>query len=113
MNKNNTPIQYEEKQTSWFKTDNNIVFENSFKFWFALQWQNKNIQIFVAFLIVFILEIVNFNTVYGWLIDSYNDGILTGIFVTPFMFLPLAGALIIVYKGFWQYFNDLSKGKLR
>lgn len=27
------------KQTSWFKTDKNIDFENSFKFWFALQCQ--------------------------------------------------------------------------
>lgn len=101
----------EKKQTSWFHTD--VDFENSFKFWFALQWQNTYIQLFVVFFTVLTLQLINFKTVWGWLMDSYNDSIGTGIFVTPFMFLPLAGASIIAYKGFFQYFDDLKHGTSR
>jgi hypothetical protein len=100
-----------KKQESWFHTD--VDFENSFKYWFALQWQNKYIQIFFVFFTLLTLQLINFETVWGWLIDSYKDSTMTGIFVTPFMFLPLAGVLIVAYKGFYQYFNDLKNGRSR
>lgn len=100
-----------KKQTSWFHTD--VDFENSFKYWFALQWQNKNILYFVPFVTLLILQIINFSTVWGWLIESYDDSIGTGIFVTPFMFIPLVGTFLIVYKGFWQHFDDMKHGTSR
>ena len=100
-----------KKQESWFKTE--VNFENSFKWWFALQWQNKNILYFIPFMTMLILQLANFGTVWGWLMESYDDGIGTGLFVTPFMFLPLAGTAIIVYKGFWQHFDDMKHGTSR
>lgn len=113
MAKKNTPIEYVKTQSSWFKTDDDIKFENSFKFWFALQWQNHFIHIFALFITLLILEIFNFNTVYGWVLEAYYDSIGTGIFVTPFIFLPLIGTIAVVYKGFWQFFNDLKNGNTR
>lgn len=100
-----------KKQESWFHTE--VDFENSFKWWFALQWQNKYIQIFIAFFTLLVLQLINFKTVWGWLMESYNQSTGTGIFVTPFMFLPLAGTLIVAYKGFYQFFNDLKNGRSR
>jgi hypothetical protein len=90
-----------------------VNFENSFKWWFALQWQNKNILYFIPFMTMLILQLANFGTVWGWLMESYDDGIGTGLFCTPFMFIPLLGTFLIVYKGFWQHFDDLSKGRSR
>lgn len=104
---NNGKVKEIQKQKSWFHTD--VEFENSFKFWFALQWQNAYIQIFIAFFVLLILEIVKFGTVWNWLTESYSEGIGTGLFVTPFLFLPITGAVIVAYKGFWQYFNDIKE----
>lgn len=100
-----------KKQSGWLKTD--VDFENSFKFWFALNWQNKNIQLFAVFLPLLILQIVKFSTVWGWLVEAYDDSIGTGLFVTPFMFLPAIGTFAIVYKGFYQHFNDIKNGTSR
>lgn len=100
-----------KKQSGWLKTD--VDFENSFKFWFALNWQNKNIQLFAVFLPILILQIVKFSTVWDWLLEAYDDSIGTGLFVSPFMLLPLLGTLAIVYKGFYQHFDDLKNGTSR
>lgn len=100
-----------KKQQGWFRTE--VDFENSFKWWFALQWQNKNIHYFVVFFTMLVLQLVNFRTVWGWLMDSYNDSIGAGLFCTPFMFIPLVGTFAIVYKGFWQFFDDLKHGRSR
>lgn len=102
-----------KKQESWFRTDNEIQFENSFKFWFALQWQNRYIQLFVMFFALQIAELVGLNDIVEALYVAYDDGIGTGLFVTPFVLLPLAGMLIIGYKGFWQFWNDIKHGTSR
>jgi len=100
-----------KKQESWFHTD--VDFENSFKYWFAFQWQNKNIHYFIPFMTMLVLQLTNFKTVWGWLMESYDDGIGTGLFVTPFMFIPIIGTFLLVYKGFWQHFNDIKNGTSR
>ena len=100
-----------KKQKRWLKTD--VDFENSFKYWFALNWQNKNIQFFVLFFTMLTLQIVNFKTVWGWLIESFEDSLGVGLFVTPFMFIPIIGTFLLVYKGFWQHFNDIKNGTSR
>lgn len=81
--------------------------------WFALQWQDKNILYFLPFITLLTLQLINLETVWGWLIEAYNDSTMTGIFVTPFMLLPLAGVLIIAYKGFYQFWDDMKKGTSR
>jgi hypothetical protein len=106
-----TKIEETKKQERWFRTD--VNFENSFKFWFALNWQNKNIQLFVVFFTLLILQLANFKTILGWLMESYDEGIGTGLFVTPFMFIPLIGTFLLAYKGMYQHFDDLKNGTSR
>lgn len=101
----------DKKQERWFRTD--VDFENSFKFWFALQWQNHYIHIFLIFFTLLILEVCNLKTVFGWVEEAWMDGVGTGLFVSPFTLLPLACTVAIVYKGFWQYFDDLKHGRSR
>lgn len=98
-------------QKSWFHTD--VDFENSFKFWFALQWQNKYIQLFILFFSGLVFELYNINTIFSILLETYSENIGTGLFVTPFLFIPIGGVLIISYKGFWQYFKDIKNNTSR
>ena len=91
-------------QKSWFKTE--VDFENSFKWWFALQWQNNYIQLFIVFLGLLLFQLYHIKEAWNMLMDVYREGTGIGIFVTLFMFLPIAGVSIIAYKGFWQFYND-------
>jgi hypothetical protein len=107
--KKNTEIK---KQKSWFRTE--VDFENSFKWWFALQWQNKYIHLFVLGFALTIAELCNF----GWVKETvkenfYDGGTMGGIFTLIGMSIPPAIASIVAYKGFWQYFNDLKHKRSR
>jgi hypothetical protein len=97
-------MEIKKTQKSWFHTE--VDFEDSFKWWFALQWQNNYIQLFVIFFGILIFQLCNIGKVWRLLMDVYNEGIGTGLFMTPFMFIPIGGVLIISYKGFWQFYND-------
>lgn len=77
-------------QDSWFKTT--VPFESSFKYWFALMWQNGYIALFLiagAFLA-------------GMLYD------LTG-YQKFWAFVPGLAMIAISYLGFWQYYEDMKK----
>jgi hypothetical protein len=100
-----------KKQEGWFRTE--VDFENSFKWWFALQWQNKYIQLFAVFFTGLILQLCNLGTMIEWYQDAWNDGVAATIMVTMGMALPIAGTSIIVYKGFYQFFKDLKSGRSR
>jgi len=101
-----------KKQIRWFKTD--VDFENSFKYWFALMWQNKFIQLFIATFTGTVLEALNFN----WVLETiYENFALGGNFggiatILGLSILPIS-ASTIAYKGFWQYFNDMKNGRSR
>jgi hypothetical protein len=101
-----------KKQIHWFKTD--VNFENSFKFWFALQWQNKYLQIFVVSFILTLIGLFKLDWVYETVYENYKDeGNLGAIFAILGLSIPLVVSLVIAYKGFWQYFNDLKNGRNR
>lgn len=85
------------KQRSWFKTD--VDFENSFKYWFALQWQNWYIQSFVGILALFIFMLTPYAELEGW------EKLLS--------LIPLSACVTIAYKGFYQFFNDMKNGTSR
>ena len=74
-----------KKQSSWFRTDENIKFENSFKFWFALMWQELNIQLFAVFFPLLILQIINI----GWCVDQV---LVEGLLIPADPALNLHGA---------------------
>ena len=101
----------QEKQKGWFRTE--VDFENSFKWWFALQWQNKYIQLFIVFFTLFVLQLCNLKTMIEWYLGAIYDGIGATIMTSMGMLIPIAGASIIAYKGFYQYFNDLKHGTSR
>lgn len=99
------------KQTSWFKTDKNIEFENSFKFWFALQWQNKYMQIFLVTFTLTIIGLLKINSVIDIVDSNYIDeGWLGASFAIAGFSIPPIVSIVVAYKGFWQYFNDLKNG---
>jgi len=100
-----------KKQTSWFKTD--VGFENSFKFWFALNWKNKNIQVFPIGFTLLILQFCYFDTLMGWVAEAWYDDKFGGIMGIMGMLLPIAMTFVVVYKGFYQHFNDLKHGRRR
>lgn len=84
--------------------NNNKDFLNedySFKKWFQIMWQNFYIQLFliaIAFLLIVIWQVNNFNSLGG--------------FITM-LCLPIAIMIIIAYKGFYQFWNDLKNGNTR
>jgi hypothetical protein len=104
-------MEKKDKQVRWFRTD--VDFENSFKFWFALQWQNKYIQIFAVAFPILIWQIINYSNSLGSIVDAWGESVGAGLMVTAGSLLPLAVSLIVSYKGFYQYYDDLSKGKSR
>ena len=104
-------MENKKKQVRWFKTD--VDFEKSFKFWFALQWQNKYIQIFAVAFSILIYQLINYADSLGSIFEAWAESIGAGLMVTAGSLLPVAVVILISYKGFWQYFDDLSKGKSR
>lgn len=106
------PDKEVKKQVRWFRTD--VDFENSFKFWFALQWQNHYIHLFLVGFVFTALELCNL----GWVADTVAEnfsagGTMGGIFTIMGLLIPPAITAIVSYKGFWQYFNDLKHGRSR
>lgn len=102
------------KQSSWFKVDKDIKFEDSFKYWFALMWQNMFLQLGVLGFVVTMLELTHPIWVINTVIENLNDGgtaggifTIIGLCIIPLMFTVMA------YKGWWQYFDDMKKGRSR
>lgn len=102
----------EKKQESWFKTE--VDFENSFKFWFALQWQNKYLQIFAVVFALTIAGLFNLEWIKETVADNFTDeGKLGAAFTICGFSIPPIVCLVIAYKAFYQYFNDLKHGRSR
>ena len=103
-----------KKQESWFKTDKDIDFENSFKFWFALQWQNKYMPIFLLTFTLTIIGLFNLNSVVDIVESNYVDESWLGAsFAIAGFSIPPIVSIVVAYKGFWQYFDDLKNGRSR
>lgn len=99
------------KQKRWLRTD--VDFENSFKFWFALQWQNKYIQIFAVSFSILVYQLCTLDNQLGYFMEAWYDNIGVGLMVSMGLLLPLIVSLAVAYKGFWQFFNDLKHGRSR
>ena len=107
MKKSNKDI----KQNSWFKTE--VDFENSFKWWFALQWQNKYIQIFLLTFTITVIELCNPIWVYDTISDNFSDSVMGGILSIVGLLIPLVVTSVVSFKGFYQYFIDIKNGTNR
>jgi hypothetical protein len=100
-----------EKQRNWFRTD--VEFESSFKYWFALMWQNHYIQLFLIVLPIFILELINVNWIYGSIAEACYEGAVSGAMAVMGSFIAPVILGVIIYKGFYQYYQDQKKGLTR
>jgi len=87
--------------------------DHSFKNWFNIMWKNGYIQYFVLFLSLFIGELANFNWVVDIIEGAFTDGVAAGIMTSFAVFLPPGAAILVAYKGLWQFWNDLKHGRSR
>lgn len=72
--------------------------DHSFSMWFKIMWINWYIQLFVISL-----------TAIGLVLCSD----LNGIDQLLALAIPSASAIAIMYKGFYQFWDDLKKGRSR
>jgi hypothetical protein len=95
------------EQKSWFHTE--AEFQDSFKFWFALMWQNKYIQLFVLGFVITIVELCKFMTCCQTVAENWNeDGALGGIMTIMGLFIAPTIAGAISYAGFYKYWEDIK-----
>lgn len=81
-------------QDSWFRTT--TPFEASFKYWFALMWQN-------GYILLFLLSLAFFA---GMLYDLQGIQKLWSL-------VPGLAMIAISYLGFWQYYQDMKNNTSR
>lgn len=76
--------------------------DHSAKNWFKIMWSNTYIQLFVLGLAFFIGVLLNY--------DSF-EGQMWGFWVM--LAIPFLVMVVIAYKGFYQFWNDLKNGQSR
>ncbi len=69
-----------------------------FKMWFKIMWMNWYIQLFIICLIAISL-----------VLNSGLEGLDLALAIT----IPTSSALVIIFKGFYQFWNDLRNGRSR
>ena len=69
-----------------------------FKMWFKIMWMNWYIQLFIISLVAITLVLC-----------SDLEGLDLALAIT----LPTASALVITFKGFYQFWNDLRNDRSR
>lgn len=84
--------------------------DHSAKNWFKIMWQNSYIQLFAVFLTMFVFQILNLDWCAEVWLDCYTDGWIGTIAASIGMLIPISGSIIIGYKGFYQFWEDLKKG---
>ncbi len=95
------------KQESWFRAQ--VEFENSFKFWFALMWQNIFLPIFVFALIVSAIELYYAGSIMNAIRTNFvQDGCAGRIFTIAAAWTIPAILPIVGYFGFYKYWQDIK-----
>lgn len=85
-----------------YKQKENQTFENWF--WFCIS--NLWIPIVLIGAILLTLQIVYFETVFGWVKETFiEEGVFTGMFVCLFMPIPLLIFSITAYKGCYKHWK--------
>ena len=84
-----------------YKQKENQTFTNWFWFCVANLW----LPITLVGFVLLVLEIVFVRTVAIWVLEAYAEGTGTGLFVTPFLFLPLAMFGVTAYKGCYKHWK--------
>ena len=85
--------------------------DHSFKKWFKIMWENHYIQIFIVAFGVTIYELCTFQNIVDSVANA--DGIAgiimsgMGVLIAPVL------TIVVAYKGFYQFWNDLKNGRSR
>ena len=87
--------------------------DHSFKNWFKIMWGNHYIHIFVVALAITIYELCVFSKVVDTVQENFMVGVAEGIMTTMGVSIPPAITIIVAYKGFYQFWNDLKNGRSR
>lgn len=87
--------------------------DHSFKNWFKIMWQNSYIQLFALFFGLLVLQITHFKWCVDVWKDCHADGVIGTIAASIGMAIPITGTLIILFKGFMQFWRDLKSGNSR
>ena len=82
----------------------------TFKHWFLFCMANLWLPIALIGLTLLVLELVFFRTVTEWVLEAYAEGTGNGIFVTPFLFLPLTMFGVTAYKGCYKQWKLVITG---
>lgn len=72
--------------------------DHSFTMWFKIMWINWYIQLFIICLAA---------------IGLVMSSDLSGLDSILALAIPTTSAIVIVYKGFYQFWDDLKKGRSR
>jgi hypothetical protein len=89
-----------------YKKKENQTFWKWFQFCIVNWW----LPITLVGFILLVLELANIGTISQWLGESYAESVWTGIFVTPFLFMPLAIFGITAYKGCYKHWKFVCTG---
>lgn len=76
-------------------------------------WENKYIQIFIVSFTLLIVQLFNLDWCAESWLQAKDDGIMATIMVSMGLLLPLSVTITIVYKGFYQFWDDLKNGSNR
>jgi len=83
--------------------------DHSFKMWLKLMWSNGYIFYFLLTLTAAII-LIFFPGVFGFdevLIEDEPWGRWIGLII------PVVGMILVCYKGFYQFWNDMKNGRSR
>lgn len=85
----------------------------TFKNWFKIMWGNSYIQIFGVALIAVIIQLLKLDSMIYVVIENFSYSNSGGLMTLVAMFLPTILLMVIIYKGFYQFWNDLKTGNSR
>lgn len=83
--------------------------DHSFSMWWALQCRNiiYSIALIVA-LVVQSLMIIYYNTVLIWITEAWQDSIGAGIFVLPFLLIPITLIIAVLYGAYYKMWKEFK-----
>lgn len=87
--------------------------DHSFKKWFSLQNKNAYILIFIIMITLLIFQLFNLDWCFETISSAFEDWWVAGLMVTFGNLIPIGGTIIVVYKGFIQFWKDHTHGRSR
>lgn len=81
--------------------------DHSFKMWWSIQ--KANLAFTIALIIGIVLQtlmIIYSNTVLIWIYEAWNESIGTGIFIMPFLLIPITLIVSVLYGAYYKMWKE-------